>query len=214
MDHAIVYDAEFLTIAGAMHRWWCGPHDPDPVVVQIGAVKLGLTGGFDIEDQRTIYVAPRDRFGEPIPLHPDFTALTGVSDADITAHGRPLGEALAAFDAFSDGAMMWSWGRDDNHVMAISCYVEGIAPPIPARRFGNATRLLLKAGMPLGDMLKTSSTRLAEYYGLAHRPGRAHDGLEDALSVAHVLQYLLRKGKLSSQDLRQDLGPSAIPPKG
>jgi len=42
MKTAIVFDCEFLCIQGSQSRFWCAAHDPDPVIAQIGAVKLGL----------------------------------------------------------------------------------------------------------------------------------------------------------------------------
>ena len=50
MDHAIVFDCEFLTAEGAPQRFWCGPYNPDPVIVQIGLVRLGLSAGFPVAD--------------------------------------------------------------------------------------------------------------------------------------------------------------------
>jgi len=44
MPTAIIYDCEFLVSDGAQQRFWCGPTDPDPVIAQIGAVRLDLGG--------------------------------------------------------------------------------------------------------------------------------------------------------------------------
>lgn len=65
-----------------------------------------------------------------------------------------------------------------------------------ATQFDNACNLLLKAGMPYEDIKKTRSNRLAAYYGIDHPPLRGHDALDDALSVAYVLQHLLRNKSL------------------
>ena len=59
MSHAIVFDCEFLTAEGAPMRFWCGPHDPDPVIAQIGLVKLGLEEGFEVLDTRRLHVVSR-----------------------------------------------------------------------------------------------------------------------------------------------------------
>ena len=85
-------------------------------------------------------------------------------------------------------------------MVAISCYVEGLAPPIPATQFGNACNLLLKAGMAYEDMKTTRSNRLAAYYQIDHPPLRGHDALDDALSVAYVLQHLLGKEAIEAAD--------------
>jgi hypothetical protein len=72
----------------------------------------------------------------------------------------------------------------------------GIEPPIPAPRFDNAVKLLIAAGMPIEDLAKTPSNKLADYYGVEHPPLHGHDALDDALSVAYALQFLMRGGKL------------------
>ena len=63
MTHAIIYDCEFLTAPGAPTRFWNGPTDPDPVIAQIGAVKLSLTGDFAVTDRLRLHVLPRGRTG-------------------------------------------------------------------------------------------------------------------------------------------------------
>ncbi|WP_024588403.1 3'-5' exonuclease [Aliihoeflea sp. 2WW] len=196
MRTAIVFDCEFLCIEGSQRRFWCGPHDPDPVIAQIGAVKLGLSADFPILDTHRTYVRPVDRFGRRYPIDPFFTRLTGITEDAIEADGESLDRALTSVNEFSGGSRFWSWGKDEFNMIAISCYVAGIEPVIPATRFDNAVRLLLAAGMPLEDLVKTPSNKLAAYYHIDHPPLRGHDAVDDALSVAYTLQYLLRAGKL------------------
>ena len=197
MKTAIVFDCEFLCAEGSQRRFWCGAHDPDPVIAQIGAVKLGLEGSYPILDTHRSYIRPMDRFGRQYDIDPFFSRLTGITPEEIAARGVPLGQALQDVDAFSDGAPLWSWGKDELNMVAISCYVEGIAPTIPAQRFDNAVKLLLAAGMPIEDLARTPSNKLAEYYGVDHPPLQGHDALDDALSVAYALQHLLLAGKLN-----------------
>lgn len=202
MSRAVIFDCEFLTAEGAMRRNWCGYTDPDPLLVQIGAVSLLLTGDFEIDDTFRTYVAPRDRDGSPCPLDPFFTDLTGITEATLAEHGLPLSEALLQFERFAADAPFWSWGKDELNGIAVSCYVAGLAPPFPATRFGNAAGLLVKAGMPPGDVLTTMSNRLAAYHGLSLPEGtRAHDALDDAMSVAVTLRHFLRSGALRPADL-------------
>lgn len=202
MMHALVFDCEFLTAEGAPSRFWCGPHDPDPVVAQIGVVKIGLDAGFPLLDTLRIHVVPRTRDGARFALDPLFTRLTGITEDVIEAEGVPLSEALERTMAFAAGAKLWSWGKDEFNMVAISCYVEGLEPPIPATQFGNACQLLLKAGMPYEDIKRTRSNTLADYYQLEHPPLRGHDALDDALSVAYVVQHLLRQGSLTLADFQ------------
>jgi DNA polymerase III, epsilon subunit and related 3''-5'' exonucleases len=196
MKTAIVFDCEFLCVQGSQGRFWCGAHDPDPVIAQIGAVKLGLEGDFPLLDTYRAYVQPIDRFGNRYAIDPFFTKLTGITEEAIQAEGVLLQEALAGIDRFSDGARFWSWGKDELNMVAISCYVAGIEPPIPAHRFDNAVKLVIAAGMPIEDIGKTPSNKLAAYYGVEHPPLRGHDALDDALSVTYALQHLLKTGTL------------------
>lgn len=202
MTSAIIFDCEFLTAEGAPSRFWCGPRDPDPIVAQIGLVRLGLSGDFPVKETLCRYILPRDRHGARVPLDPLFMRLTGISEETLEAEAVPLAEALAEAEAFAAGARLWSWGKDEFNMVAISAYVAGIAPPIPATRFGNACSLLLGAGMPYEDLIRTRSNTLAAYYKLDHPPLQAHDALDDALGVAYVLQHLLRSGALAAEALR------------
>ena len=109
MKTAILFDCEFLCMEGSQRRFWCAAHDPDPVVAQIGAVKLGLEGDFPLLDTYKAYVRPINRFGDRYAIDPFFTRLTGISEETIEREGVPLQEALAGLDRFSDGGRFWSW---------------------------------------------------------------------------------------------------------
>ena len=204
MKTAIIFDCEFLCLEGSQRRFWCAAHDPDPVIAEIGAVKLGLEGDFPILGTYKAYVRPIDRFGNQYALDPFFTTLTGITEENIEAEGVALQDALAGVDGFSDGARFWSWGKDELNMVAISCYVAGIHPPIPAHRFDNAVKLLIAAGMPIEDLAKTPSNKLADYYGVEHPLLKGHDALDDALSVTYTLQHLMKAGKLQSEVFDRD----------
>jgi DNA polymerase III epsilon subunit-like protein len=196
MKTTIIFDCEFICLEGSQRRFWCAAHDPDPVIAQVGAVKLGLEGEFPILETYKSYIRPIDRFGKRYPLDPYFTDLTGITEEDIDTEGVALPDALAGVDSFSSGARFWSWGKDELNMVAISCYVAGIAPPIPAHRFDNAVKLLIAAGMPIEDLARTPSNKLADYYGVEHPPLRGHDALHDALSISYTLQHLMKTGNL------------------
>jgi len=200
MTHVLLYDCEFLTAPGAPMRFWNGPRDPDPLIAQIGAVKLGLEGDCPILDQVRLHVLPRGRDGARVALDPLFIRLTGITEARLDAEGLPLAEALARLDAFSEGSTLWSWGKDELNLMGVSCWIEGIAPPLPPSRFRNACDLLLAAGETLETVQGLRSNTLPAHFGIEHAPVQAHDGLGDALAVAYTLQHLLRTGRLSPGD--------------
>lgn len=198
--HAIIFDCEFLCTIDSQSRFWCGPYDPDPVIAQIGAVKLSLSDDYPFLETFRTYVQPIDRHGQPYSLDPFFTKLTGITPDNIAQDGVSLTTALAELDAFSDGAPFYSWGKDELNMLAISCYISGIPAPIPANRFSNACDLLLKAGMPFDDLRQARSTSLHTYYGLSLEDAQDHDALSDAKCVAITLQHLLRNRSLSAGD--------------
>ena len=200
VDTVIVIDCEYLTAEGALLRFWCGPLDPDPVVSQIGAVKLSLNDGAILDTAR-IFVRPMNRYRQIAKLDPYFTELTGITQSTIGSQGVSLEEALSDLDQFSNGGDFWSWGKDELNI-AISCYIAGIELTIPATRFDNARELVRRAGIPSEDIQGIASGELAEYFGIATSALRAHDALDDALSVAYVLQHLLRTGKLNKDQFR------------
>ncbi len=200
MDHAIVFDCEFLTAEGAPSRFWCGPFDPDPVVAQIGIAKIGLSDDFPVLDTRRIFVVPRGRDAGRLKLDPLFVKLTGITEEQIEGEGKALEHALEMTKEFAEGAKLWSWGKDEFNMVAISCYVQGLAPVLPVTRFGNACDLLLKAGMPYDDLKTTRSNTLSAYFQIDHPPLRGHDALDDALCVTYVLQHFLREKTLVSAD--------------
>jgi hypothetical protein len=167
--------------------------------IQIGAVKFGLEGDFPLLGTYKAYVRPIDRFGNRYGIDPFFTKLTGITEEHIEVEGIALEEALTGVDSFSGGARLWSWGKDELNMVAISCYVAGVQPSIPAHRFDNAVKLLIAAGMPIADLAKTPSNKLADYYGVEHPPLRGHDALDDALSVSYTLQHLMQTEKLQPE---------------
>ncbi|UYV37028.1 exonuclease [Rhodobacteraceae bacterium D3-12] len=204
MKTAIVWDVEFLTDAGAPQRFWCGPDDPDPVLVQIGAVRLGLEGDFPLLETHEQVVIPRDRHGAVWPLSPLFTKLTGISDARVAREGVALDPALRGLAEFAGEDMIWAWGNDEIFALGISCYLAGIAPPVPATQFGNAVRLLVTAGIARDEVVTLRSNTLCAHFGVDDGGAKAHDALGDAQSVAYVLRHFLEQGRLSAKDFDQD----------
>lgn len=113
MKTAIAFDCEFVCVAGSPQRFGCGAHDPDPVIAQIGAVKIGLEDDFPLLGTYRAFIQPIDRFGKRYVLDPFFTKLTGITEENIQAEGLSLQDALASVDRFSEGARFWSWGKDE-----------------------------------------------------------------------------------------------------
>ncbi|MEP5631529.1 MAG: exonuclease [Tateyamaria sp.] len=207
---AIIYDCEFATAPGAPQRFWCGPLDPDPIVFQIGAVRLSLKAPFDSLERFEVLIRPRDRDGDLIDLDPFNAQLTGVSAARLAEEGVDLAEALHRLETFAAGDPMWAWGKDEFNMVAISCYIAGIAPPIPASRFGNAPVLFLEAGEPLDVIHNLRSNTMLEHFGLTLEGARGHDALGDARMVAEVLRHLMETGRLDPDRLSAPLRDTCL----
>ena len=200
MQTAIIFDCEFLVTENAQRRFWCGPHDPDPIIAQIGAVKISLDNDSKIIETLKTHIKPLDRHGDRYELDPFFTELTGITPETIDTEGVSLLVANEQLRNFADDAKLWSWGKDELNMMAISCYIAGIEPCLPAHRFDNACRLLLASGMPYEDLQQTQSSALADYFKIEHPPLRGHDALDDALSITYVIQHLLSEKKISKSN--------------
>lgn len=205
-DTAIIYDCEFATAPGAPQRFWCGPDDPDPVVFQIGAVRLSLEPPFEALARFEALVRPVDRSGAPMELHPLNAKLTGVLPERLKAEGVSLADALAGLADFAGRDRLWAWGKDEFNMVAISCYVAGIAPPISATRFGNAPELFRLAGEDLEVIHGLRSNSMLAHFGLSLPDARGHDALGDARMVAEVLRHLMTSGRLSPSALRPPAG--------
>ena len=199
MAWVTVFDCEHLTNETSPRRFWCGPDDPDPLLVQIGAVRLMLDPPFSIEGAFDYIVEPVGRDG-PVTPSPFFTRLTGIDADRIAREGVPLADALDVFADFAESAPIYRWGKDEITSIAPACFVSGVPCPIPVKQFRNAAALLLKAGIPLETVGELRSHTLPAHFGLEPEP-RGHDGVADARGVARVLSFLLSEGQLSPFDV-------------
>lgn len=200
MRSVVVYDCEFLTAIGAPQRFWCGPNDPDPLTIQIGAVRLLLEPPFDIVEPFERLVVPMDRDGNIVPLDPLVTRLTGLTDDRIASEGMPLMDAMQDFDAYANGTPFYAWGKDELLSLAASLFVQNQISPIAPARFRTAVPLLVQAGEPEDVVIELRSHTICEHFGLPEA-GPAHDAVGDARSVAVVLSHLLQQGRLTAHDV-------------
>ncbi len=106
MSTAIFFDCEFPCAECSQRRFWCGAYDPDPVVAQIGAVKLSLDQNFESLATLRLHVVPRDRERATMALDPFFTRLTGISEKVLATEGRSPQHALSNLERSSEGAQV------------------------------------------------------------------------------------------------------------
>ena len=205
MARIVVYDCEFLTAPGAPQRFWCGPDDPDPLCIQIGAVALSLEDPFRLSPPIGWWVQPMDRDGQVVTVDPLVTRLTGIDDARLARDGLDLASALVRLADFAGEAPLFGWGKDDLLTLAPSLFVRGLLSPLPAHRFRSAVPLLLDAGEAPEVVHGLRSHTICAHYGLQNE-GPAHDARADAYSVAKALQHLLISGRLTAAQIAARAG--------
>lgn len=176
----IVFDIEFTSWPGAKERDWTGPGEHREVV-QIGAALV---------DEELKEVASFSQLVRPTvnPVLSDyFVALTGITNDDVGAHGRPLKEGLNLFAAFCTPAdVCCSFGRD-NDVIQESCDLIGIENPARDFPFMDVRPWLCDLANVQPSQVNSSS--IPDYFGI-ERQAHAHDGLSDARAVVTVLRHI------------------------
>ncbi len=213
MSKLVIFDTEYLSCDGAMYRLWSAAHDPDPLLVQIGAVLLDLSDTARIADTLNVLVTPRDRQGRICGLDPYFVELTGITNNRLRAEGVPLAHALNMLNHFAQGTGFWSWGKDELFALGVSCFLQNVTPSIAPSRFHNLKSVALSAGMPEVDIGVTNSAGLSGYFGVNLPNLHEHDALDDALSLSHAVLHLLDEGRITLRDLHcatpsRDFAPS------
>jgi len=201
----VLFDCEWLTDEGAWQRSNCGLFDPDPQIVQIGALKLDLDNDLKIIKTFDQLVQPVARDGTPHKIPKFFSDFTGISQQDINMRGKDLKTVIQDFVLFSEGCTaFWSWGKDELS-LAKSCYLSKISFPINAEHFGNLSKIFWKSGMSLTDIYTTNSGRLAQHFGLTLENHTEHNALCDVTSIHAALSHLLEIGKLNIGWLQRPL---------
>ena len=180
---AIVFDLEFTAWEGSVAHRWMRPGEFTEVV-QFGAVKLDGETLAEI-DAFQMLVRPRVN---PV-LSPYLERLTGITNARIAGEGLDFAQAYRDFIAFTGGAEMFAFGRDDL-VLESNLRLYGIAnaPPLPPHH--NVAPWLSAQGVDVRGAHACDVARLA---GVPFE-GRAHDALDDARSVAAGLRAVAARG--------------------
>ncbi len=151
-------------------------------ITEIGAVRMS---GGQIRAEFSTLVNP----GRAIP--PDIVALTGISDAMVTA-APPPAAALASFLDFARGAVLTAHNAPfDISFLAAACAGCGLPGPAgPVLDTVALARRLLAAGrLAADDVPNCKLSTLASYFGAP--PGPQHRALADARATATVLAGLL-----------------------
>jgi DNA polymerase III subunit epsilon len=164
----------------------------EATIIEIGAVRLSgaqVTGAQVTGAQVTEARVTGEFFSlvnPAIPIPPDITALTGITDAMVAA-APPAAAALGAFLAFARGAILVAHNAPfDLAFLTSGCRASGLAWPVAAvLDTAVLARLLLGPDQVPDCKLAT----LARYFAVTTTP--CHRALADAQATGEVLLGLL-----------------------
>jgi inhibitor of KinA sporulation pathway (predicted exonuclease) len=123
--------------------------------------------------------------------------LTGISQADLKARGRRLGELTSTIKKrFGSASKGWmSWGSDRRAIDA-DCAEAKIQSP-----FSNSFHDIgFQFSVLTGANGAVGMTAAMEMFGIAHS-GRVHSGRDDAVALAELWTHMARelRGALSNR---------------
>ena len=148
-------------------------------IIEIGAVRVTPAGA--LADRLQTFVRPVEA---PV-LSAFCTQLTHIQQADVDA-APGFAEALAAFADWADAAgpyLLASWGEYDKNQLRRDCRRHGITYP-----FGRHVNLKKVYAQHVGQAPSGMAQALAQ----AGLPliGAHHRGLDDAVNIARILQWM------------------------
>lgn len=184
----VVFDLEITAWEGSLARSWSGPGEYMEVV-QIGAVKLDAAMPMAERGSFEILVRPKKN---PV-LSDYFTALTGITNADLDREAVGFAEALQTFAVFvGDAGAVYSNGSDWSDLVQNAGW-SGLEWPFPPGLFSNLRETIAGAlGVPNRQAVSSS---LPAQLGLEEMPG-AHTGLGDSRAIAAAVRQLRADGRL------------------
>lgn len=184
----IIYDLEYTAWEGSLARRWRGEGEYRELV-QIGAVKIAMTEGFPEITSFERLCLPE--FNPELSAY--FTALTGITNADLARAGQSFATVISEFADFAGTSPVVAANGDDARCLVENCEWRGVAMPIEEGRTLNL-RPLFMAYLGLSKDMTVSSD-LPTRFGL-RMEGDAHTGLGDARAIALALREVHRGGGL------------------
>ncbi len=182
-ESAVIYDLEFTAWEGSMANRWSRPGE-FAELVQIGAIRVNART-FAIESEMDVLVRPRINS----TLSDYFTALTGITNQDITARGIDFVDAYSAFLEFTRDYTTLAFGTDDRIFEDnIRLYgLQGLGTP---PRFVNLRPWFNANGLPTA---KLHSCDVGPALGVTFE-GRQHNALADTRSLVAGVRVMFERG--------------------
>lgn len=175
----IVFDMEWTAWEGSLARGWSGPGEQREIY-DIGAARVEGENFSVIDTFRQLITL---ELTDTLPAYS--TKLTGITQSDLDAGGRPFADAVQQFAQFTDDLQLYCWGHDGD-VLAENCQLKAVQNPFDPSRFNNMKEVFKQAGVPADDYY---SSTITEYFGQMNKQ-TAHQGLADALNIVEALRLL------------------------
>jgi DNA polymerase-3 subunit epsilon len=180
--------------------------DPDTARIVQLALTIASPQGL-VVDELTMLVRPR------VPIPPTATAVHGVSDEDVMAHGRPVVAALASLrdrlrPLVRRGCPVVAFnGSDDLTVLDRELRREGFGSTEQAlgRELKLIDPLVIDRHFDRYRNGKRTLTVLAEQYGVPLSEDDAHTALGDVRATLGVLRALVRRFPVLATMTTEDL---------
>ena len=182
----IFFDTEYTSWEGSLESNWSRPGELKEIV-QIGGVKITDLCTFHEATLFNQYVFP---CGNP-QLSDYFKHLTGISQEFLDRHAVTLTFAIKKFNEFCGDHKVFSWGNDFS-VIENNLRLQGLSNPLNASNFHDLKSLYKSRGLAVDEIASGDiSTLFAEssYF----EPGKKHDALSDAISIASSLNKLTKQ---------------------
>jgi hypothetical protein len=201
-NSVIILDYEYWTAEGAHDRKRRGMHDLPPLLIQTGAIRLGLEEGLPELDALDDLVIPRDLAGNQIMIDEFASDLFGYGNDEISKRGFELAPAMDKLKSFIGDDLVFSYGPDDLSCSVQTCHIHGVEHPFPHAKARDVRKLFYKAGVDGESLMKVSSGEIAAFLGLPKPAGHhTHNALDDVRSIARALRHFLELGKIDVKDL-------------
>lgn len=183
MREVLIFDTEYTAWEGSSQRNWTAPGEFREVI-QIGAI---LADSETLEEIDSFSVLIRPVLNPT--LSPYISALTGITQDDLSRSGVTLEEGVSLFLEFCANRTMYCYGYD-GLIIANNLGLIGRRSIWPGLRPVNIGAWFEQQGI---DVRSTNSGKLARVAG-ATFTGREHDALGDCRSILAAARILVSRG--------------------
>ncbi|QNJ13038.1 exonuclease family protein [Synechococcus sp. A18-46.1] len=179
----VLFDTEYTSWEGSLEFDWSRAGEYKEIV-QIAGIKILDFDTFSGSVLFNRYILPSKN---PI-LSSYFQELTGISQDFLERHAISLTLAVHEFHKFCQGSKVFSWG-DDFSIIKNNLNLQNVSNPLQASNFQDLKSVYSSNGFAVEGVSSAESSAIFEESSF-FEPGKKHDALSDALSIAASLNKL------------------------